>query len=74
MNRLLIVETEIRASAVRRGGDGFISAVTVVHGRNGTPSGMASHHEWDDPVFESEAEALQFAWRRAPLMAQSLTE
>lgn len=73
MKYVRIGDTQISACAVAARNGGFLSAVTIVHRREGRAGGIASHHEWDEPLFESEAEALRFAWRRAVLMAQSLT-
>jgi hypothetical protein len=73
MKCVRIGDTEISAAAISLRGGGYLSAVTIVHRRSGT-SGIESHHEWDEPLFESESEALRFAWRRAVLMAQSLKE
>jgi hypothetical protein len=73
MKCVRIGDTEISAAAIPSQGGGYLSAVTLVYRRSGT-SGIASHHEWDQPLFESESEALRFAWRRAVVMAKSLTE
>jgi len=73
MRTMRLGDTEISASAIRRGIDNYISAVTVLHhARNGDD--MLSLHEWEQPIFESEREALQFAWRRAVAIAWKLTQ
>jgi hypothetical protein len=74
MKRLLIGNTEIVAQASPRGPAGFVSVVTVRFMHDPPRGDVTSRHEWCEPVFDSEAEALQFAWRRATTIARSLAE
>jgi len=71
VKRLVIGDIEIVAGAIRRGSV-FISSVTVIFGPATDHSGWKSCHEWENPLFESEAEAIKFAWRRATTMARSI--
>ena len=74
MQRVVIGDMEIVASAVIRPGTGYVSAVTVRRANVDAESVSESRYEWDEPVFESEAAALQFAWRRALQMARRMSE
>jgi len=71
---MVVGDMVIRAWSLPRGVDGCVSVVTILHGSDGEGSAIESQHEWAEPLFATEAEAVQFAWRRATLMAKSLTE
>ncbi|HVO87901.1 MAG TPA: hypothetical protein VMV45_05115 [Casimicrobiaceae bacterium] len=72
MRRVLVGDTEVHAVAVPRG-PGFVSSVLIVRRCTGAAE-THTRHEWDEPVFESEDEALRFAWRRAVVMVRYLTQ
>ena len=72
MKRVRFGNTEISAAAICRGADCYISAVTVVRWQGAPGRQTLSLHEWDELVFESEREALRFAWQRAAVMASEL--
>jgi hypothetical protein len=73
MKRVLIGDTEIVATAIPHDSGGFVSAVTVVRHPNSERGRTTDHLEWPEPLFESEAEALRFAWRRAVLMSHTMS-
>jgi hypothetical protein len=74
MRRLVIGDIEILAEAKQLGSEAFVSSVTVLFGPSMGHSEWRSVHEWEKPLFESEADAAKFAWRRAITMARSIND
>jgi hypothetical protein len=72
VKRLVIGDVELVAGATQRGSETFISSVTVIFDQVIGHSKWKSIHEWEHPLFESEAEAVKFAWQRAITMARSI--